>query len=157
MRALLWNLFLALVWVAATGEFNFLNLATGFGLGFLILFFTRRVIGSPGYFRKIRTGTGLLLFLIEELIRANLRVAYEVITPGKSFRPGIIAVPLEARSDLEITLLSNLITLTPGSLSLDVSPERDRLYVYVMYLDDVEAVRRRIKEGYEQRVLALLE
>jgi multicomponent Na+:H+ antiporter subunit E len=70
-------------------------------------------------------------------------------------RPGIIAIPLDARTDLEITLLANLITLTPGTLSLDVSADRRVLYIHVMYIDndDIEAVRRNIKDGFERRVL----
>ena len=71
-------------------------------------------------------------------------------------RPGIIAIPLDAKTDVEITLLANMITFTPGSVSLDVSNDRKVLYVYVMYIDDVEEARRRIKEGLERRILAVL-
>lgn len=72
--------------------------------------------------------------------------------------PGVVAIPLDARTDLEITLLANLITLTPGSVALDLSEDRSVLYVHAMYIDggDVEAYRRSIKEGLERRVLELL-
>ncbi len=72
--------------------------------------------------------------------------------------PGVIAIPLDAHTDAEITLLANLITLTPGSVSLDLSEDRRVLYVHAMYIDggDVEAYRRAIKEGLERRVLELL-
>ena len=72
--------------------------------------------------------------------------------------PGVIAVPLDAKTDAEITLLANLITLTPGSVSLDLSPDRSVLYVHVMYIDngDVEEARRRIKDDLERRVLEVL-
>ena len=60
------------------------------------------------------------------------------------------------RTDLEITLLANLITVTPGSFSLDVSDDRSVLYVHAMYVDDPEALRREIKDGFERRVLELL-
>jgi multicomponent Na+:H+ antiporter subunit E len=73
-------------------------------------------------------------------------------------RPGVVAIPLDVQTDAEITLLANLITLTPGTLSLDVSTDRRVLYIHVMYIDndDVEAVRRKIKEGFERRVLEVL-
>jgi len=71
-------------------------------------------------------------------------------------RPGILAVPLDAQSDAEITLLANLLTLTPGTLSLDVSPDRRFLYVHIMYITDADATRRRIKDGFERRVLEVL-
>jgi multicomponent Na+:H+ antiporter subunit E len=72
--------------------------------------------------------------------------------------PGVVAIPLDARTDFEITLLANLITLTPGSVSLDLSEDRRVLYVHAMYIDggDVEAYRRSVKEGLERRVLELL-
>jgi multicomponent Na+:H+ antiporter subunit E len=72
--------------------------------------------------------------------------------------PGVIGIPLDARTDAEITLLANLITLTPGSVSLDLSEDRSVLYVHAMYIDggDVEAYRRSVKEGLERRVLELL-
>jgi multicomponent Na+:H+ antiporter subunit E len=72
--------------------------------------------------------------------------------------PGVVAIPLDARTDVEIALLANLITLTPGSVTLDLSEDRRVLYVHAMYIDggDVEAYVRSVKEGLERRVLELL-
>jgi multicomponent Na+:H+ antiporter subunit E len=80
------------------------------------------------------------------------------LAPASYVCPGVIAIPLDARTDAEITLLANLITLTPGSVSLDLSEDRRVLYVHAMYIDggDVEAYRRSVKEGLERRVLELL-
>lgn len=156
MGAFLWNILLGLAWVAATGEFTFNNLAIGFVLGAVILYFTRQAVGAPNYIRKIGQIISLLLFFTWELILANLRVAFDVLTPGHHMRPGIIAIPLDARTDLEITLLSNLVTLTPGTLSLDVSTDCKVLYLHAMYIDDVEEVRRKVKDGFERRLLAVL-
>jgi multicomponent Na+:H+ antiporter subunit E len=156
MSALLWNILLALVWATATGQFTLANLVVGFLLGYMLLGFAQRAVGAATYFRRVRQVLGFAAFFLKELLLANLRVAYDVITPGYRMRPGIIAVPLEARSDLEITLLANLITLTPGTLSLDVSDDRRVLYVHAMFVGDPEAFRREIKEGFERRVLELL-
>ena len=72
--------------------------------------------------------------------------------------PGVVAIPLDARTDAEIALLANLITLTPGSVTLDLSEDRRTLYVHAMYIDggDVAAYVRSVKEGLERRVLELL-
>ncbi|MBE0409374.1 MAG: Na+/H+ antiporter subunit E [Anaerolineales bacterium] len=156
MNAFVWNLILALIWVAATGNFSFINLFIGFLIGFLVLVFTRRIVGSPEYFIKVGQVLGLGLFFIWELILANLRVAHDVITPRHYMRPGVLAIPLDAQTDLEITMLSNLITLTPGTLSLDISVDRRVLYLHAMYIDDPEEVRRKIKDGYERRILEVL-
>ena len=151
------NIILALVWVAITGSVNPGNFAVGFGFGLLVLFFTRRVVGVPTYLLKLWKVLNLIVFFIWELILANLRIAYEVITPRHHMRPGVVAIPLEARTDTEITLLANMITLTPGTLSLDVSEDRSTLYLHAMYLDeDIEVFRRKIKDGFERRVLEVL-
>ena len=95
-------------------------------------------------------------FIMRELFLSTLRVAWEVMTPSKKRRQGIIAVPLAVQTDLEISLLANLITFTPGTLSLDVSSDRSVLYVHTMFLDDPETLRREIKEGFERRVIDLV-
>ncbi|MGE3539670.1 MAG: Na+/H+ antiporter subunit E [Candidatus Tectimicrobiota bacterium] len=156
MNALLWHILLALLWVAMHGQFTPAHFAVGLGLGLLILSCTRRVVGAPHYLRKVGQILNLGLFFVWELLLANLRVAYDVVTPRHRMRPGVIGIPLAARTDLEITLLSSMISLTPGTLSLDVSADRQTLYIHAMYLEDVEAVRRKIKDGFERRVLEVL-
>jgi multicomponent Na+:H+ antiporter subunit E len=158
MSGFLWNVLLALAWMGLNEDYSPGTLIVGFVLGFFILFFVRRVVGGTNYLVKVRQTLRLFFFTVWELILANLRVAHDVMTPNYYMRPGIIAIPLDARTDLEITLLANLITLTPGTLSLDVSADRRVLYIHVMYIDndDIEAVRRNIKDGFERRVLEVL-
>lgn len=158
MVMFLWNLLLALAWTVSTGLFSVANLMFGLVLGFFILLFARQSLGSSTYFAKVPQVARFVAFYFWQLILANFRVAHDVMTPTHYMRPGVIAVPLEAQTDAEITLLSNLITLTPGSLSLDLSADRRVLYVHVMYIDndDVEEARRQIKEGLERRVLEVL-
>jgi multicomponent Na+:H+ antiporter subunit E len=95
----------------------------------------------------------LTLYFLWELFRANLRVARDVVTPKHYKRPGVVAVPLDVRTSSEITLLACLITLTPGTLSLDVSRDRSVLYIHEMFITDPDDVRRSVKEGFERRVL----
>jgi multicomponent Na+:H+ antiporter subunit E len=92
-------------------------------------------------------------YFLVELLLSNLRVFWDVVTPGHISRPGIVGVPLSAESDMEILLVANLISLTPGTLSIDLSEDRRTLYVHVMFLDDPELFRQSIKTGLEQRVL----
>jgi multicomponent Na+:H+ antiporter subunit E len=158
MSGFLWNVLLALAWMGMTEEFTPQGLLVGFVLGFLVLLVARRVVGGPNYLIKAGRALELFFFTIWELILANLRVAHDVLTPSYYMRPGVVAIPLEARTDAEITLLANLITLTPGTLSLDVSTDRRTLYIHVMYIDDddLDLVRRKIKDGFERRVLEVL-
>lgn len=150
------NILLALAWLALTGEFSAGNLFFGFFLAYVLLWFSQYVTGWSPYFGKLRKAVVFSAFFLWELTKANLRVAFDVLTPRHRMKPGVVAIPLDAKTDAEISLLANLITLTPGSLSLDVSTDRRVLYVHYMYIDDVEEFRREIKDGFERRVLELL-
>jgi multicomponent Na+:H+ antiporter subunit E len=155
MTGFLWNILLAVVWAAVTGNFSPESLVFGFVVGFLVLFFGGRVIGAANYGPRLVRALGLVVFFLWELILSNVRVAYDVLRPNLRLRPGVIAIPLDVYTDAEIVLLANLITVTPGSLSLDVSADRQTLYLHVMHFDDPEEVRRSVKEGYERRILTV--
>jgi multicomponent Na+:H+ antiporter subunit E len=150
------NILLALSWMALTGQFSPTNLIEGFVLGYLMLWLVQHSTGQSRYFSKMRQVLGFALFFAWELILANLRVAYSVLTPQIKLRPGIVAIPLDVQTDTEITLLVNLITLTPGTLSLDVSADRRVLYVHTIHVDDVDDFRCQIKQGFERRIQELL-
>lgn len=155
---LLGNLFLAVAWAALQAEFTLANLLVGHTLGYLILLALEKggVFPESRYIGKVSLAIGLALFFLWELVYANFRLARDVVTPRFAMTPGIIAVPLEVSRDTEILLLSALINLTPGSVALDVAPDRSVLYVHVMYMTDPDAARAEIKHGFERRVLTLL-
>ncbi|MCS6954167.1 MAG: Na+/H+ antiporter subunit E [Bryobacterales bacterium] len=100
--------------------------------------------------------SGLLVYFLWELVVANFRLARDVLRPLPRLRPAIVAVPLSLERDTQIVLLANLITLTPGTLSLDVSSDRRFLYVHVMHVEDVAAFREEVKSGFERRIRRLL-
>jgi multicomponent Na+:H+ antiporter subunit E len=152
----LWNILLAFMWAAVMGRFNLSNVVVGVLLGYAVLFVAQPLMGPSNYFSRIHHAIGFAFFYIRQLVLANLRVASDVMTPGARARPGVLAIPLEAQSDAEITLLANLITLTPGSVSLDVSSDRRFLYLHAMYIDDVDQYRQDVKTSFERRVLEVL-
>lgn len=154
---LLLNILLALSWGALTGSFTPVNLLFGFGLGHLLLWIGQSHLAPSNYFARVRRAIGFVLYFLWQLLLANLRVTYDVLTPRNYMRPGVLAIPLDVTTDVEITLLANLLTLTPGSLSLDVSADRRTLYVHLMYMGDEERARREIKEGFERRVREICE
>jgi multicomponent Na+:H+ antiporter subunit E len=155
MNLLMVNIALALIWAALTGRFEPSNLMVGFLLGFLILWVSRRAFGNTNYFFKVPQLIGFIIYFIFELLVANIRVAYRILMPLENLQPRVIAVPLDTCDDLEITLLASLISLTPGTLSLDVSKEKCFIYVHTMNADDPDVIRRQIKEGFERRLLRL--
>jgi multicomponent Na+:H+ antiporter subunit E len=152
------NLLLALAWAALQAEFTLANLVVGYVLGYLVLLLLVKggVLAESRYVGKVGMALALGAFFLKEWVSANFRLARDVIASDHGIRPGIIAVPLDARSDGEILLLASLIKLTPGSVALDVSPDRSTLYVHSMYVDTADAARAEIKNGYERRILLLL-
>ncbi len=148
---------LGLTWVALTGDLSVWSIAFGLILGWLALL-VARPLGPYPIFAKVRPlkVVGLLLFLGWEIVVANLKVVAAVLGPRRLLRPALVAVPLDAKTDDQIAVLSNLISLTPGTLSLDVSPDRRTLYVHAMSASSPEALRREIKQGFERRVLEAL-
>jgi multicomponent Na+:H+ antiporter subunit E len=154
---LLGNVLLALAWAALQGEFSLSTLLTGHVLGYLILLGLVRggALGGSTYIGKVHLAAGLGLFFLWELVRANLRLAFDVATPRFHMKPGIIALPLDVTQDSEILLLAMLINLTPGSVALDVSDDRRVMYIHVMYITSPDDARAEIKQGFERRILRL--
>lgn len=147
------NSFLAFGYMGIRGQFTLSGFLVGFSLGYVALWITQPLYGASRYFqRALKTGR-LLGYFIKELILSNLRVLWDVVTPRHISRPGIVGIPLSARSDLEILLVANLISLTPGTLSVDLSEDHRILYVHVMFLDDPDRFRQGIKDGLERRIL----
>ena len=156
MNLFLLNIFLALGFSAVLGQFNLSGFLAGFIVGYLALWLTKPLYGQTRYFERLPRVLRLIGFFGKELLVSNLRVLWDVITPHHISRPGIIGIPLDARTDAEIMLVANLISLTPGTLSLDLSEDRRLLYIHVMFLDDIEQTREQIKQGLERRVLEVM-
>ncbi len=98
-----------------------------------------RLLGFAGYF-------------LVELTRANFQVAWDVLTPRSRLEPGIVSYRLACRTPVEITLFSNLVTLTPGTLTIAVSDGPPTMYVHGMYAGDPEEFRRELRT-MEDRML----
>ena len=150
---LLGSILLALVWAALQGDITLANLLVGYGVGYVIL----ALLARGGVMRstltsRTRYAIELAGFFVWELLLANVRVAADVLRPRTGIRPAVVAIPLDVTSDGEILLLSMLINITPGSVTIDLSEDRQTLYVHVMHMTNAETTRREIKEGFERRV-----
>lgn len=149
---------LALIWCAATGTFSGLNMALGAVVASLAVLLLRRQLAPPRALRQLRRVVSLVLVFFYELGVSAVRVAMVVLAPNlKSVKPGIVAFPLTVKSDAEIALLANMITLTPGTLSIDVSEDRKLLYVHALTLDSREALIAEIAGGFEAKVREVFE
>lgn len=151
------HIVLTLLWAGLLGAFSLETLLSGIVLSYFVLMVVARgTEGYSSYFGKVPKVLAFAGYYLKELVKSNLMVAYDVLTPQHHMRPGVVAIPLRARTDFEITLLANLISMTPGTLSLDISRDRSVLFVHAMYLKDPEDLRRDITENLERRVLEIL-
>lgn len=154
MNPLVTVIVLSLIWAAMSGTFSGLNLLLGAGIGAIAVLLLRRSLARGRSLRQLRSVISLTLLFLYELCVSAVRVAIVVLTPDMKsvLRPAIVAFPLSVKSDAEITLLANLITLTPGTLSVDVSGDRSLLYVHTLTLSSREALIADIAGGFEAKI-----
>jgi multicomponent Na+:H+ antiporter subunit E len=143
------NLLLALTWAALQGDLNTVNLVIGFAISATLIYLFRRMFFRPLYFRKVALGVTLTLVFLKELLLSNIAVLRVVFGPRARVRSGVIALPTELTNEVALTALANMITLTPGTLTLDISPDRRYLYVHTLNLDDPEDVKQAIQQAFE--------
>jgi len=154
---MLGSILLALVWAALEGEISLTNLLIGYGLGYAVLtLLARGGVVSPTLGARTVHAVSLAGFFAYELVIANFRVAGDVLR-GNRMEPAVVGIPLDVTSDGEILLLSLLINITPGSVTIDLSDDRRTLYVHVMHMKTADETRREIKDGFERRVRLLFQ
>lgn len=152
------NLFLAAAWVLFFNTFTWLAVLSGLVVGYGILWLLQPLRGGNStYFRRVWYWAKLIVMFHYELIVSSLEVLKDIFTPVHLSNPAIIDMPLDVKTDTGILLVTNLISLTPGTLSIDVSEDRKTLTLHVMFADDPDAVRRSLKDGMERWVIDAVE
>ncbi|NNE60162.1 MAG: Na+/H+ antiporter subunit E [Woeseia sp.] len=150
------TILLTVVWVLLQNQISAGMVVFGLILGILIPWGTS--IWWPDTPKGFRLGkmVGYCIIVIWDILVANVQVAWIVLTvPNATLKPAWIVVPLKLRQPEAITLLAGTITLTPGTVSADLSDQGHSLLVHVLHTDDPEGVRDEIKTRYEQRLLEI--
>src|SRR5690606_23466558 len=155
VKQFLMNLLLSFIWVALTGSMYYSNFLFGYLLGFFLLWVMNKNETDKRYFYRVPKIIGFAFYFLYEMLVANLQVAYDVITPKYFFKPGIVRFPMKATSDVEINLLAMFISLTPGTILLDISEDKKSVFIHVMYLDDKEKFISRMRNS-ERKILDIL-
>ncbi|HUH34851.1 MAG TPA: Na+/H+ antiporter subunit E [Moheibacter sp.] len=158
IKVFLLNLLLSLVWVALTGQLNYLNFLFGFFIGFTILWLLARKQDAEEkkYFLKVPKMILFLFFYLNEMIKANWEVAREIVLPKCNMKPGIVAFEHHLKSDFEITMMTYLVALTPGTMVLKISPDKKTLFIHALYLEDKEKFIRQMENGLEKRLIEII-
>ena len=146
-------LWLTVLWVGLWADLSWANVLSGLVVAVVVAVLTRIDLETlrPTHFRPV-WAVWYLLVLLSNLVAANLRLAWEILTPGMGTYTGIIAVPMRGASEAVVNLVANSITLTPGTMTVEVRTAGDVdadgteddvvLYIHGMYTKDAEAVRR---------------
>ncbi|MGL4583773.1 MAG: Na+/H+ antiporter subunit E [Flavobacterium sp.] len=158
LKYFLLNLLLMFVWVALTGQLNYSNFIFGSVAGFFILWMlTRRSKDvDKQYFYRVPKILIFILYFLYDMMEANLRVAIDVMTPKYHTTPGIIKYHLDAKTDFEITMLTNIIALTPGTMVIDIAEDKSYVYIHTMYLTDKKKFIKNLKKRTETKLLEIL-
>lgn len=146
---------LAAVWVGLTGEVTLATFVVGMILGVLIIqLFGRRTLKVLKLnIRHLWPLIQLFFIFLYELLVANLTVLSKVFSPRLNIKPGIIKVPIEVEGPFWITTLANMITLTPGTLTVEISPDNHYFYVHCLNIDNEESIVSDIKDTFEKKIL----
>lgn len=148
---LLLNILLAIIWAAFQSSIGPGEVIFGFAVGFILLSLLSREYG-----RRVLALAGFILFLSWSIVKSSMQVAALILAPRPALDQGIIAIPLAAETDIEVATLATSITLTPGTLSVDVARNRHGervLYVHSLMLGDPVRMRQELQEEFEARIL----
>ncbi|GEL08645.1 Na+/H+ antiporter subunit E [Salisediminibacterium halotolerans] len=150
---ILLNIGLAFIWMLLQNEYTFLSFFIGYIVGVALLYFLRRFLHFDFYFRRVVAFFKLILLFAYKLILSNIDMIRIVLSPSMNIKPGIIAVPTKLRTDWEVTLLANLISLTPGTLTMNFSAGGRILYVHSIHVPDKEKAIQEIHESFEKAIM----
>lgn len=147
---------LTVMWVVLWREVSPANVLSGLAIGVVVIFVfpPHRISDSRYTVRPLRLVLFIGYFFWQVLV-SNLVVAREILTPRDRVRAGIVAVPVTASSNLVIMVVANAISLTPGTLTLEVRRDPPTLYVHVLHLHDLDRVRDTIRKMQRMAVLAI--
>ncbi|MRX54762.1 cation:proton antiporter [Bacillus sp. HMSC76G11] len=149
---ILLNFSIAFTWMFLKGEYSVQDFFNGYFFGLLMIFVLRRFFNHRFYLWNVFAVLKLFYIFNRELIMSNLAVLKVVLAPKITTRPGIFKLETELKKDWEITILANLITLTPGTLVVEISDDNRYLYIHAMDLADAEEARKDIKNTFEKAI-----
>ncbi len=145
---------IAIAWCFLQGSISLGNLFLGGFLGVIVLTFCLSFNGMKASFTQLIAMFLLIFFVLKELVLSSLRISWDILTPTVYARPRIVRIPVQDLNDNAITILANAISLTPGSLALEVSENRQYLYVHVMYAENRNTAVAKIYFDLGNRVRA---
>lgn len=147
------NLLIAFTWMFLHNAWDTANFIVGYIVGLAIIWVMRRFFPTNFYFRNVVSIVKLILLFFKELFLSNIAVLKVVLSPKMTMQPAIFALPIQVKKNWEITILANLITLTPGTLVVSVSDDNSHLFIHAMDSPDIEEAVNDIKNSFEKAIM----
>ena len=147
------NLIIAFVWMFLNNAWNGVGFLTGYLLGLLLIGSMRRFFPHRLYIVRVWAIIKLIALLFKELVRASIEVIRQIVKPKLDIRPGIFTYQTQLSSDWEVTLLCLLISLTPGSLPLEISGNQRKLFIHALDIKDEQKMSDDIKNTFEKAIM----
>jgi multicomponent K+:H+ antiporter subunit E len=149
------SLVLFLAWLMLAMSADPANLLLAAALAVAIPLATRRLAPEPARIARPAAIVRLGLVVLFDIVVANLEVARLILGPESAIRPRFVWVPLTVRDPNAIAALAGIVTMTPGTLSSDLSPDRRYLLVHAFNAPDEAALVAQIKARYEAPLLEI--
>lgn len=150
---ILLNFFLAFIWMFMTVSFTPSGFAIGFLVGLAVIILMRRFFTGRLYLTRVWAVLSLTVLFLKELTLSSIQVLRIVLRPNMDIKPAIFEMETELKQDWEVTLLSALITLTPGTLVIGISDDQKRLYIHALDFKDIDKAVSSIKNTFERAIL----
>lgn len=150
---ILLNLIIALIWMFLSTEWTVLQFLIGYLLGLILIAALRRFFPQRLYLMRIWAILKLLRVLLVQLVQASYTVIRQVVKPQLDIRPGVFIYKSQLTSDWELSLLYLMISLTPGSLLLEVSHNNRTLYIHAMNITDEHSMAEEIRNTFEKSIM----
>lgn len=147
------NIIIACIWAFLQNEFMFTHFLFGYLIGILILYIVRKFLVFDFYLVRLWALIKLIVLFMVELVKANIDMVKVVLRPKLDNQPGIVAVETRLETEVEITLLAALISLTPGTISMDFSPDGKTIYIHSIDAPDKDEMIKDIQDTFERAIM----
>lgn len=149
------NLFITLLWVLLKDETELYlqTIVTGFLIGAFITLMMRRFFGGQFYLLRVFAMVKLLFIFISETLQSSVVVIKHVLSPRITIEPGIFTYQTVLRGEWEVTALAMLLTLTPGSVVMEINETGDVMYIHAMDIKRYQGDLERSLAKFEKAIM----
>ncbi len=151
-KQVLTNLFIAILWSFLQNDWSAITFLSGYLVGIVVIFILRKYLRDQFYLITILNVLKLFFIFLRELLSSSILVIRQVTRPKINITPGIFKLRTELEGDLEITLLALLLSLTPGSVVIEVSNDNKVFYMHAMDIPESKKSVLRSKQKFETAI-----